>query len=166
MKNVLVLCTGNSARSILGEALINHLGTPRFQAYSAGSHPKGEVHPSALDVMARSGLRVGGFSSKSWDAFAGSDAPPIDIVITVCDNAAGEVCPVFPGRQIRAHWGIADPASAETPEEIKTAFDKAYAEMKARVEAFCALDIGAMDAAELQQALNAIGTMEGATEGV
>lgn len=165
MKNVLILCTGNSARSILGEALINHHGAGRFAAFSAGSKPKEQPHPGALDVLARNNIANEGFSSKSWDIFAGDDAAIIDIVITVCDNAAGEACPVFPGKQIRAHWGIEDPANAEGA-AIAAAFDKAYIEMKARVQAFCALDAENMEAAQLQQALNAIGLMDGATQGV
>lgn len=165
MMNILILCTGNSARSILGEALINHHGKGRFHAYSAGSFPKGKVHPGALAVLARSGIAVADFRSKSWDEFVGDAAPRLDIVITVCDNAAGEVCPIFPGQQIKAHWGIADPADAEGEAAIVAAFGRAFTEMSARVAALCALPVETMTASALQQALEAIGQMEGATKG-
>lgn len=165
MKNILILCTGNSARSILGEALINHHGAGRFRAYSAGSFPKEQPNPGALAVLMRNGFPKDGYRSKSWNEFTGDEAPQLDIVITVCDNAAGEVCPIFPGKQIKAHWGIEDPADAIGDDAIVAAFDKAFGEMTARVTALCALDIHAMEPFELQQALNAIGQMEGATKG-
>ncbi len=161
--NILILCTGNSARSILGEALINHSGQGRLRGFSAGSFPKGCVHPGALAVLARNGVPVEGASSKSWDVFTGPDAPPLHIVITVCDNAAGETCPIFPGSQIKAHWGIEDPADAEPGDAEIAAFDKAYAEMRARVEAMVTLDLAQMDRDAIRDALADIGTMAGAT---
>ncbi len=130
--NVLVLCTGNSARSILGEVLINDLGKGRLRAYSAGSRPVGQVNPGALDKLEREGHDTAGLASKTWDRFSGPDAPEIDIVVTVCDNAAGESCPMWNGAPVTAHWGIPDPASAEEP---GPAFDAAYAALRARVEA-------------------------------
>ena len=161
--NILILCTGNSARSILGEALINHLGGGRLRGFSAGSFPKGRVHPGALAVLARNGVAADGAASKSWDVFTAEGAPPLHIVITVCDNAAGEVCPIFPGTQIKAHWGIEDPADAEPGAAEIAAFDKAYAEMRARVEAMVALDLAQMDRDAIREALADIGTMAGAT---
>ena len=166
--NILILCTGNSARSILGEALINHLGAnfegnARLRGFSAGSFPKGRVHPGALAVLARNGVTEENASSKSWDVFTAEDAPPLHIVITVCDNAAGETCPIFPGKQIKAHWGIEDPADAEPGAAEEAAFDKAYAEMRARVEAMAALDLANMDRDAIRDALAEIGTLAGAT---
>lgn len=161
--NILILCTGNSARSILGEALINHLGGERLRGFSAGSFPKGRVHPGALAVLARNNVAVKGASSKSWDVFTAKDAPPMHIVITVCDNAAGEMCPIFPGAQIKAHWGIEDPADAAPGAAEEAAFDKAYAEMHARVEAMVALDLANMDRDAIRDALAEIGTLAGAT---
>lgn len=160
-KTVLVLCTGNSARSILGECLINKLGAGRYIAYSAGSQPAGQVNPHAIDLLQEQGFDTSGLRSKSWDEFTGPQAPHIDYVITVCGNAANEVCPVFPGRATRTHWGIADPAAA--PEAAKpAAFREAFRLMEARVAAFLELPLADMlpDAQEL--ALNAIGRMEGA----
>lgn len=163
VRNVLVLCTGNSARSILGETLISHLGRGRFRGYSAGSFPKGRVHPGALAVLARNDVPAEGVRSKSWDEFAAADAPQIDLVLTVCDNAAGEMCPIFPGNAMKVHWGVADPADAEPGAAEEAAFDKAYAEMHARVAAMMALDFEALDAAALKRELSAIGSMAGAT---
>lgn len=164
VRNVLVLCTGNSARSILGETLISHLGQGRFRGYSAGSFPKGRVHPGALAVLARNGVPADGVRSKSWDEFAGPDAPQIDLVLTVCDNAAGEMCPIFPGNAMKVHWGIEDPADAEPGDAEVAAFDKAYAEMHARVAAMMALDFEALDAVALKRELAAIGSLAGATQ--
>lgn len=162
MTSILFLCTGNSARSILAEALVNQMGQGRFKAWSAGSFPKGEPHPMALAVLAERGI-VGDFRSKSWDEFAMPGAPSIDIVITVCDNAAGETCPVFPGRAMRAHWGIADPAAVEG-EGQRAAFETAFYQMQARIAALLELDVAA-DAQVLQRRLIAIGRFEGATYG-
>lgn len=162
MIRILFLCTGNSARSILAEALANHLGGGRPQAFSAGSFPKGEPHPMALLLLAERGI-TGDFRSKSWDEFAVPDTLPIDIVITVCDNAAGEVCPIFPGRAIKAHWGIPDPAAVEG-EGQRAAFETAFDQMRERIAALLELDLAA-DAQSLQRALSAIGRFEGATYG-
>lgn len=134
---VLILCTGNSCRSILGEALFNHLGQGRITAFSAGSKPTGQVHPKSLALLQSKGISTAGFRSKSWDEFTGK---PIDVVITVCDSAAGESCPVFFGAPVKAHWGVADPAHATgTEAEITAAFESAYKTLKARVEAFLRL---------------------------
>lgn len=162
MTTILFLCTGNSARSILAEAIATHMGQGRVQAYSAGSFPKGAPHPMALAVLSERGM-AGDYRSKSWDEFAGPDAPLIDIVITVCDNAASEVCPIFPGRAIRAHWGIADPAAVEG-EGQRAAFETAFYQMQARIAALLELDL-AGDVQSLQRRLVAIGRFEGATYG-
>lgn len=160
---ILVLCTGNSARSILGEALIARLGAGRVRAYSAGSRPRGAPHPAALRLLAAKGYDVGGLRSKSWDEFAAPDAPRIDIAITVCGSAAGEACPLFTGAPVRAHWGLADPA--DTP-GVDAAEDAAFAEtyrlLEARVAAMLALPIATMGRSDLREALNRIGRMEGA----
>ncbi|BAE50633.1 arsenate reductase ArsC [Paramagnetospirillum magneticum] len=132
--NVLVLCTGNSARSVLGEALINHLGGAKWRAYSAGSRPVGRVNPLSLEVLAEKGLPTAGYRSKSWDEFAAADAPRMDLVITVCDNAAGEVCPVWPGHPSKLHMGFPDPADAKGSHEEQLAeFRKVYAMIEAKV---------------------------------
>lgn len=134
--NVLILCTGNSARSILGEALINHLGAPRFRAYSAGSKPAGQVNPLALKTLAAHGIGVSHARSKSWDEFAAKDAPNMDVVITVCDSAAGETCPLWPGTPMKAHWGLPDPAAATGNEADKLkVFEQVYRMLEARVRA-------------------------------
>ncbi|WP_373489381.1 arsenate reductase ArsC [Blastomonas sp.] len=161
MTSILFLCTGNSARSILAEALANHLGEGRLTTYSAGSFPKGAPHPMALAVLADHAI-TGEFSSKSWDVFAAAGAPPIDIVITVCDNAAGEVCPIFPGRAVKAHWGIADPAAVEGAGQ-RAAFEQAFAEMQARITALLEMDLSDPAAPHVRAALNDIGHMPGAT---
>ena len=161
--SVLMLCTGNSARSILGEALFNHLGQGKVRAFSAGSKPKGAPHPGALRLLARRGIDTSGFRSKSWDAFTGPGAPPIDLAITVCGNAAGEACPVFPGSPLRAHWGLPDPADVTGSEaEVDAAFEETWWLLKMRVRAFLALDRAAMDKPALMAALGEIGAMEGA----
>jgi len=134
--NVLFLCTGNSARSILAEALMNDLGRDRFQAFSAGSFPKGAVHPLALETLAKHGLPAIGLRSKSWDEFAGAAAPKMDFIFTVCDNAAKEACPVWPGHPATDHWSLADPAAVEgTLEEQRRAFETTYRELERRIQA-------------------------------
>lgn len=148
MINVLVLCTGNSARSILGEALINHLGGGRWRAYSAGSNPTGRVNPLSLEVLAEKGLPTEGCRSKSWDEFALPDAPRMDLVITVCDNAAGEVCPIWPGHPAKVHMGFPDPAAAEgTHVERLEAFRAVYAMIEAKVRRL--IELGPERAAEV-----------------
>lgn len=137
--NVLFLCTGNSARSILAEAILNNKGAGRFRAFSAGSHPKGQVHPAALALLKELGLPTEGARSKSWDEFAVPDAPPIHYVITVCDNAAGEVCPIWPGKPVKAHWSNADPAAVEGAEQ-REAFLEAYRALHARIIEFLAAE--------------------------
>jgi protein-tyrosine-phosphatase len=162
--NVLFLCTGNSARSILAESILNAEGKGRFQAYSAGSQPKGDVHPLALDTLKGLGYSTEGFSSKSWEVFAGSDAPKMDFVFTVCDNAAGESCPVWPGQPMTAHWGVEDPAAVEGEAWVKAqAFAAAARYLKNRIMAFTSLPITSLDSLALQRQLRAIGTMEGST---
>lgn len=160
---VLVLCTGNSARSILGEALFNHLGEGTVRAFSAGSKPKGVPHPGALQLLARRGIDTSAFCSKSWDEFTAPDAPAIDLAITVCGNAAGEACPVFLGSPLKAHWGLPDPADATgTEADVDAAFEETWRLLEMRVRAFFALDRVAMDKAAMQRALADIGAMEGA----
>jgi arsenate reductase (thioredoxin) len=159
VKNILFVCTGNSARSILAEGLMNHLGAPRFRAFSAGSHPKGEVHPLALDALQRLKLPTDGFRSKSWDEFSGPDAVPLDFVFTVCDNAAGEVCPVWIGQPMTAHWGLPDPAAVEGPDEVRRqAFADTVVALKRRIELMLALPMAALDRMALQRRIREIGT--------
>jgi arsenate reductase len=156
--NVLILCTGNSARSILGEALINHWGRGRFVGYSAGSNPKGTVHPIAIELLRQLQLPTEGLRSKSWDEFARPDAPPLDFVFTVCDNAAGESCPYWPGQPMTAHWGVEDPAAVEGTETQKwLAFRTAFRELENRIKVFTALPIGTLDRAKLKARLDEIG---------
>lgn len=163
MITVLVLCTGNSARSVLGEALLNGLGAGRVRAFSAGSRPAGAVNPAALRLLEREGIEASAFRSKSWDEFVRPEAPRIDIAITVCGNAAGEACPVFPGSPARAHWGLADPAAVEGSEAaIDAAFDETWRLLRLRVEAMLALPLETMGPAERQSALGEIGALEGA----
>lgn len=163
--NVLVLCTANSARSILGEALVNALGSPRFMGYSAGSHPRGEPNPFAIELLEKRGHDVSMLSSKSWDVFSEPGAPAMDIVITVCDSAAGEACPVFPGPAIKAHWGIDDPAGAGPDDDaIRAAFERAYGLLEARILALISLPVETMSRDELKTALSRIGAMDGATD--
>jgi arsenate reductase len=158
--NVLFLCTGNSARSIMAEVLLNYWGKGRFQAYSAGSHPKGEVHPLALDVLKRSYLPTEHLRSKSWDEFATPDAPQLDFVFTVCDRAAQEVCPLWPGQPMTAHWGILDPAVVHgSAEEQQRAFQMAFRELDARIKIFTSLRIESLDQLSLQRELDAIDQM-------
>jgi arsenate reductase len=153
---VLVLCTGNSARSILAEVLLNELGEGRFAAFSAGSHPAGKVNPGALQVLQENGHSVDGLSSKSWDLFTATDAPEIDIVITVCDNAAGETCPLWPGSPITVHWGIADPAGIGNEEESRKAFEVAYQRLQRRVVAMLELSLQGLGPAQVQAQLERI----------
>lgn len=155
-RNVLFLCTGNSARSILAEALLNRDSAGRFRAHSAGSYPKGAVHPMALDVLRAEGFDTRGLRSKSWDEFAGAGAPQIDFIFTVCDNAAGEACPIWPGAPMTAHWGIDDPAAVEGAGQ-RPAFLMAFAELKARIDSFLALPLSELDQCELQRRLRDIG---------
>jgi arsenate reductase len=156
--NVLFLCTGNSARSILAESLINALGRGKFRGFSAGSFPKGRVHPMALELLGRMNLPTEGLRSKSWDEFAAPGAPPPDFIVTVCDNAAGELCPVWPGKPMTAHWGIADPAAAEGTEADQAfAFRKALKELETRIKLFTNLPFASLDRLKLQEALRAIG---------
>lgn len=160
---VLVLCTGNSARSILGEALFNRLGAGRVQAFSAGSKPKGEPHPGALRLLARKGEDTAAFRSKSWNEFTGPETGRIDLAITVCGNAAGEACPVFMGAPAKAHWGLPDPAGVEGSEaEVDAAFEQTWCWLEMRIRTLLALDFETMDQAELKARLAAIGHMEGA----
>ncbi len=156
--NVLFLCTGNSARSILAEAILNHTGKGRFRAFSAGSHPAGRVNPFAVELLAKQGLEVADLRSKNWDEFAAAGAPHIDFVFTVCDNAAGEVCPVWPGKPMTAHWGIEDPAAVEGSDDDKRrAFSKAFAEMNRRISLFINLPLAKLDAMAIKRELDQIG---------
>jgi protein-tyrosine-phosphatase len=156
--NVLFLCTGNSARSVLAESLLNGLGQGKFRGFSAGSFPKGQVHPLALELLKRMDLPSEGLRSKSWDEFAAPDAPAIDFIFTVCDNAAGEVCPIWPGKPMTAHWGIADPAAVEGSHADKAfAFRKALKELETRIKLFIALPIELLDPLSLREKLRAIG---------
>lgn len=156
--NVLFLCTGNSARSILAEAIMNEEGKGTFRGYSAGSQPKGEVHPLALERLQKANLSIEGYRSKSWSEFAAPGAPTMDFVFTVCDNAAGEVCPVWPGQPMTAHWGVPDPAAVKgTEEERQKAFLTAYLQLQSRIKMFLALPLGALDRMSLHQKMVEIG---------
>jgi len=162
--NVLFLCTGNSARSILAESILRKDGAGRFHAFSAGSHPKGAVNPLALKTLDAYGYPSDGFRSKSWDEFAASGAPQLDFAFTVCDSAAGEVCPVWPGQPMTAHWGIEDPAAVEGTEiEKERAFNTAFRYLKNRISVFISLPIRSLDKMALSAKLREIGRMEGAT---
>lgn len=162
--NVLFLCTGNSARSILAEGILAKDGAGRFRAFSAGSQPKREVNPFALKVLDSFGYPTEGFRSKNWEEFATSDAPPLDFVITVCDNAAGEVCPFWPGQPITAHWGIEDPAAIEGSDiQKEAAFVRAFRFLRNRVSVFAALPLRNLDAIALRAKLREIGEAEGTT---
>lgn len=154
--NVLVLCTGNSARSILGEGLFNHLGNGRIRAFSAGSQPSGKVNPVALETLEKHGVPLPEARSKSWDEFAVSGAPEIDFIFTVCTSAAGEACPIWPGHPTTAHWGIADPAHVEPIEARREAFEVAYRLLRQRVEAFVELPLEKMTPVEIAQAAKRI----------
>jgi arsenate reductase len=155
---ILFLCTGNSARSILAEALMNRLGVGRFVAHSAGSAPKGEVNPHALPIVERLGFDAADFRSKSWEEFAQAGAPPLDFVVTVCDNAAGEVCPIWPGQPMTAHWGIPDPAAATgTEAEVALAFAEACRQLTNRINLFLALPVESIDRMSLQTRMREIG---------
>ncbi|MFH2139234.1 MAG: arsenate reductase ArsC [Pseudomonadota bacterium] len=155
--NVLVLCTGNSARSILGEVLFNKLGKGRFKAYSAGSKPAGQVNPGALEWMRANDFSPEGLRSKSWDEFSAPGAPEFDFVFTVCDNAAGEVCPVWYGSPMTAHWGIPDPAHVEGDEARRAAFNKAADQLTRRIQLFLSLPIDKLDKLTLKEKMNEIG---------
>ena len=156
--NVLFLCTGNSARSIMAEAIINRVGMGRFKGYSAGSHPKGEVHPHALDLLKNLNHDTSFARSKDWNEFAEPDAPRMDFVFTVCDAAASEICPVWPGQPMSAHWGVSDPAAATGSEaEVRLAFSEAYRMLNNRISVFVSLPLASLDRLALQRHLDAIG---------
>jgi protein-tyrosine-phosphatase len=156
--NVLFLCTGNSARSILAECILNREGKGRFRAFSAGSHPKGQVHPFAVELLKKLNHPTAGLRSKSWDEFAAPDAPQLDFVFTVCDNAANEVCPIWPGQPMTAHWGLPDPAAAEgTEAEKHFAFADAYRMLLNRISIFTSLPMRSLDKLSLQKHLDEIG---------
>jgi arsenate reductase len=163
--NVLVLCTGNSARSILAEAILNREGGGRFRTFSAGSQPKGKPNPVGIELLQSLGYDTSGFRSKSWTEFSGAGAPTLDFVITVCDSAAGEACPYWPGHPLVAHWGIPDPADVDgTPDQKRAAFQEAYRRLMSRVTAFVNLPIEKMGLSELKDQLAEIGKMDGATD--
>ena len=156
--NVLFLCTGNSARSIMAEAIMNHVGKGKFRAYSAGSMPSGRVNPFSLKQLIAAGLPIEGYRSKAWDEFAKPDAPQIDFIFTVCDNAAGEVCPIWPGKPMTAHWGIPDPAAVEGSDDEKAkAFAIAFGSLRSRIMSFAALPLDKLEGLTLQQRLQEIG---------
>ncbi len=162
--NVLFLCTGNSARSIIAEAILNDIGAGKFRAYSAGSDPKGEINPNTLALLKNLGHDAAALRSKSWDEFATPGAPAFDFIFTVCDNAGGEACPVWPGHPMTAHWGIPDPAEATgSPAQIALAFKDAYRMLRRRIELFIALPFKSLDEISLQKQLNAIGMRDGAS---
>jgi arsenate reductase len=158
--NVLVLCTGNSARSILGEVLFNVLGKGKFTAHSAGSKPVGRVNPAALELLQQQGHDISALRSKSWDEFAAPGAPEIDFIITVCDNAAGETCPIWPGKPATAHWGIPDPAHVEGEEARRAAFRKASEQLARRIQLFMSLPIDKLDQLTLKKKLAEIGQVQ------
>jgi protein-tyrosine-phosphatase len=156
--NVLFLCTGNSARSIMAESILNSVGAGRFNAFSAGSQPTGKVNPLALDLLRASRMPVEDLTSKSWERFAESGAPPLDFVITVCDNAAGEVCPVWPGQPMTAHWGVPDPAAVQgNLDEMRKAFSDASRVLRNRIMIFTSLPLATLDTLTLQKNIDAIG---------
>lgn len=156
--NVLFLCTGNSARSILAEAILRHRGSPNFLSFSAGSHPTGKVNPAALRQLQIAGISTSGFRSKSWDEFAQPDAPKIDFVFTVCDNAANEVCPIWPGQPLTAHWGVPDPAAVKgSEEEIDHAFREAFVTLDRRIGLFLSLPLSSLDRLAVKKEVDRIG---------
>ena len=156
--NVLFLCTGNSARSIMAEAIMNRKGTPTFTAYSAGSHPSGTVRPEALRQLELAHLPTKGFRSKSWEQFSRAGAPALDFVFTVCDNAAKEVCPIWPGQPMTAHWGIPDPAAVEgTPDEIERAYRDAFVSLDRRIGLFLSLPLASLDSLAIKKEIDRIG---------
>jgi arsenate reductase len=156
--NVLFLCTGNSARSIMAEALLNHRARGTFTAYSAGSHPSGTPRPEALAQLASAGISTAGLLSKSWDEFAAPNAPHIDFIFTVCDNAANEICPIWPGHPMTAHWGIPDPAAVKgTPDEIARAFRDVFTILDRRIGLFLALPLATLEQLAIQKEINQIG---------
>jgi arsenate reductase (thioredoxin) len=162
--NVLFLCTGNSARSIIGEAILNRLGAGNFRAYSAGSQPKGQVNPNTIQLLQSLGYDTSGYRSKSWLEFTEWNAPEFDFVFTVCDSAGSETCPIWPGTPVSAHWGIVDPAEATgTPAEVALAFKEAYRLLHRRISIFTALPLRSLDKLSLQNKLRDIGHMEGST---
>jgi arsenate reductase len=162
--NVLFLCTGNSARSIMAEAILNKVGQGRFQAFSAGSQPKGEINPNTIRLLHALGYDTTSYRSKSWDEFSRPGAPEFDFIITVCDNAAGETCPLWPGHPMTAHWGIPDPAEARGSQaQIALAFDEAYRMLSRRIGIFVSLPMDALDKLVLQVKLRDIGRMDDAT---
>ncbi|MBL8572640.1 MAG: arsenate reductase ArsC [Hyphomicrobiaceae bacterium] len=162
--NVLFLCTGNTARSVLAEGILRHDGRGRFNAFSAGSQPKGVVNPFALKTLESYGYPTDGYRSKNWDEFAAPDAPHMDFIFTVCDNAAGEACPAWPGKPVSAHWGIEDPAAVEGSDiDKQRAFNQAFRFMRNRIQAFIALPIKSLDALSLQSRLKEIGGLDGST---
>jgi arsenate reductase len=164
--NVLFLCTGNSARSILAEAILNKAGAGKFRAFSAGSQPKGQVHSETLRLLQSLGYDIAPLRSKSWSEFAQEGAPELDFVFTVCDNAAGESCPLWPGKPVTAHWGVPDPAAAQgSAAEVALAFKDAYRQLAQRIGIFAALPIRSLDRLTLQAKLKQIGQMAGATAG-
>lgn len=159
VRNVLFVCTGNSARSIIAEVLLNMMGKGQFKAYSAGSHPNGVINPLALSTLRGLRMQVDGLRSKSWDEFAGPDAPVLDFVFTVCDNAAGEVCPVWPGQPMTAHWGVPDPAAVEGSDEVKAkAFTDTVVVLKRRIELMLAVPLARLDKMAIQREIKDIGT--------
>jgi arsenate reductase len=163
--NVLFLCTGNSARSILAEALVSHWGRGKFKGFSAGSAPKGKVHPIALELLRHMKMPTDGMRSKSWEEFSRPGAPTLDFVFTVCDNAAAETCPVWPGQPMTAHWGVADPAAVDGSEtEMWLAFRLAFRELESRIKIFTSLPIKSLDRVKLQQRLHEIGKTHSADE--
>lgn len=163
--NVLFLCTGNSARSVFAEAIMNKLGSGKFRAYSAGSHPRGEVHPTTIDCLKKARIPTDGLRSKSWDEFAAPGAPHMHFVITVCDQAAGEVCPIWPGQPMTAHWGFADPVAVDGSEEVKLkAFQQAIYQISNRISIFLSLPVEKLDRLALQEKVREIGKTAAPTD--